>query len=155
MTSAITTQAFTVRSHAQNNLKEIIEFITELSSKYVQPNWILFLNCFGHQSPESLANCMLEIVSSLEHGLGRQAFCGWEHPEETSNPQLELYFHRTEETKPISLLDGLALSLHYCFSGFPQQTIEWAKQKPSRQELVNAVEQWYYNAPAAAQLWMD
>ena len=147
MTSPITTQAFTVRAHAQNNLKEIIDFITQLSSKYVQRNWIWFLNRFGHQSPESLANCMLELVSSLEHGLGRQAFSGWEHAEETSNPQLNLYFHRTERSEKISLLDGLALSLHYFFSGFPRETIQWSKQKSSRKDLIEAVSQWYYNAP--------
>ena len=113
--------------------------------------WIIFIKRFGHKSPESLANGMLELVSSLEHNLGRQAFCGWEMPGEASNPQLELWHHRTKKSEPISLLDGLALSLHYFFTGFPRETNEWSKQEPSRKDLLEAVAQWYYNAPLAAQ----
>ena len=155
MTSAITTQAFIVRGHTQNHIKEIIEFVSDLAMHHVGLQWIIFIKRFGHKSPESLANGMLELISSLEHNLGRQAFCGWEMPGDASNPQLDLWLHRREESQQISLLDGLALSLHYFFSGFPRETIQWAKQKSSRQDLVNAVEQWYFNAPTPAQLWMD
>lgn len=162
MTSAITTQAFTVRMHAQNHIKEIIEFVNKCLAPNGVPHssvrhWVNFLNSFGHQSPESLANGLLEIVSALEYEFGRQAFCGWEMPdfaENPSNPQLELWNGSKEKPEPISLVDGLALSLMYFFAGWPRETIEWQAQKPSRKALLEAVEQWYYNAPPTAQRWM-
>ena len=157
--SPISAQAFTFQMNVQNEMEALINFILIGLHHTLPPTsrrWIHFLNRFGHASPQSLTNCLLECVREVEYYLcdESQCFNGWDNHEMVSSPQVHLrlpewYGNRSVQ---ISMLDALPLCVHYLFSMWPQQATQFLSTRP---QFEKALMSWLEHAPADVHLWMD
>ena len=158
--SPITAQAFTFQMNVQNEMSALIDFITMGLHHTLPPHsrrWIHFLNRFGHDSPLSLTNCLLECIREFEYYCNDESQCfnGWEsHEHFGSSAQVHLRlpeWYGNEEVQ-ISMIDALALCVHYFFCLWPQQAAQFLSTRPQFEKALMA---WYENASADVHKWMN